>query len=63
MDAPTSVASATPQANQPVKWKAYEKLRNEDAIAAMHAAIQSIPPEHLLKPEAGKHYDTQDLEE
>ena len=58
MDAPTA---ATPQANQPVKWKAHEKLRNEDAIAAMQAAIQSIPPEHLLKLEPGKHYNTRDL--
>jgi hypothetical protein len=62
MDAPTSVTfTATPQANQPAKWKAHEKLRNEDAIAAMQAAIQSIPPEHLLELEAGEHYNSHNL--
>ena len=32
MDTPTATI---PKANQLVKWKAYEKLRNEDAIAAI----------------------------
>ena len=58
MDTP---APTTPEANQPVEWKAHEKLRNEDAIAAMQAAIQLIPPEHLLEPEASEHYNTRDL--
>ena len=62
MDTPTLVTPATaPQGTQTVKWKAHENLRNENVIAVMQAAIQSIPPEHLLKPEAGEHYNTQDL--
>ena len=51
MDAPTAAIS---QANQPVKWKAYEKLRNEDAIVVIQAAIQLIPPKHLPKLEASE---------
>ena len=59
MDAPISVTpAAAPRETQSVKWKAREKLRNENAIAVMQAAIQSIHPEHLLEPEAGEHYDT-----
>ena len=57
MDTPAT----TPEANQPVKWKAHKKLRNEDIIAVMQAAIQSIPPKHLLEPEASEHYNTCDL--
>ena len=34
MDAPTLVTpAAAPQETQSVKWKAYKKLRNENAIA------------------------------
>ena len=58
MDTPTAT---TPEANQPVEWKAHEKLRNGDAIAVMQAAIQSIPLKHLLKPEASKYYNTHNL--
>ena len=58
MDTPTAI---TPEANQSVKWKAHEKLRNENAIIAMQTAIQLIPPEHLLKLEASEHYNTRDL--
>ena len=54
-------APTTPKANQPVEWKAYEKLRNEDAIAVIQVAIQLIPFKHLLEPEASKHYNTHDL--
>jgi len=55
MDAPTPVTpAATPQATQSVKWKAHKKLRNENAIAVMQAAIQLVPPKHLLEPEAGE---------
>ena len=58
MDAPILVTpAAAPQETQSVKWKAHKKLRSENAIAVMQAAIQLIPPKHLLKSEAGKHYD------
>jgi hypothetical protein len=64
MDAPALVTpAATPQATHSVKWKAHEKLGNENVIAVMQAAIQSIPPEHLLEPEASEHYNTRDLVE
>jgi len=40
MDAPTLVTpAAAPRETQSVKWKAYEKLRNENAIAVMQVAI------------------------
>jgi len=55
MDAPTLTPAAAPQETQSVKWKAHERLRNENAIAVMQAAIQSILPEHLLEPEASEH--------
>ena len=62
MDAPTSVTPAAAlQETLSVKWKAHKKLKNENMIAVIQAAIQSIPPEHLLKPEADEHYNTQDL--
>ena len=64
MNTPILVTSAAvPQETQLVKWKAYKKLRNENVIAVIQAVIQLIPPEHLLKLEVNKHYDTQDLKE
>ena len=62
MQAPTPPAITTAFAAAPqVDWEPHEKLRSEAAIAAMQAAIQLIPPEHLLQPDDGEHYSSREL--
>ena len=56
-----TLTATTPEANQLVKWKAHKKLKNEDTITVIQAAIQLIPSEYLLELKANKYYNTHDL--